>query len=129
MTQRQLEVKKEQGHSLEQVQNPLKNLMQDMERDLELNQNFFLCDKVNREKIFLKKKMKKHGSSGKSYSLRKVKSQNFLANISYNHLKSIDFNNATFIIDCYTYIMLNRKPFFLERKFEDKIDREFVETL
>ena len=78
MTQRQLEVKKEQGQSLEQVQNPLKNLMQDMERDLELNQNFFLCDKVNREKIFPKKKMKKHGSSGKSYSLRKVKSQNFI---------------------------------------------------
>ena len=73
--------------------------------------------------------MKKHTNSGKIYSLTKVKSRNFLKNISYNHLKSINFDNVTFIIVCYTYIMLNLNPFFLEQKFEDKNDTEFAEML
>lgn len=64
--------------------------------------------------------MKKHTCSGKSYSPTKVKSLNFLTNISYNRLKSIYFDNATFIIDCYMYIMLNLNPFFLEQIFEGK---------
>ena len=56
MIQRKLEVKEEQKQSLKQVQNPLKHLIQDMEQDLELNQNFFLCDNVNCENIFPKKR-------------------------------------------------------------------------
>ena len=40
-----------------------------------------------------------------------------------------DFNNASFIIDCYTYILFNLNPFILEQKIDDKNDRDFVETL
>ena len=47
MAQQQMEVrKKELEKSLEQVQNPLKSIIQDMEKDLELNQDFFLDNKV-----------------------------------------------------------------------------------
>ena len=61
-----------------------------MERDLERNQNFFLGDNIDHEqnaiicnqKIIRKKTIKKR--SNKNYSPRKVKSRNFLTNISYN---------------------------------------------
>ena len=47
MTQQQVEMrKKELEQSLDQFLNPLKNRMEEMESDLELNQNFFLCDNV-----------------------------------------------------------------------------------
>ena len=32
-------------------------------------------------------------------------------------------------MDCYTYILFNLNLFFLEQKFDDKNDRDFVETL
>ena len=67
--------------------------------------------------------------SNKNYSPTKLKSQNFLTNISYNCLKCIDSNNASFIIVCYTCILFNLNPFFLYRKFDDKRDREYIETL
>ena len=44
-------------------------------------------------------------------------------------MKNIDFNNASFIIDCYTYILFNLNPFFLEQKFHEDIDREYIQIL
>ena len=50
MAQQQVEArKKELEQSLAQVQSPLKSIIEDMERDLKLNQNFFLCDNVDHE--------------------------------------------------------------------------------
>ena len=46
----------------------------------------------------------------------KINSINFSTNISYNHLKNIDFDNASFIIDCYTYILFSLNPFFFLAK-------------
>ena len=62
MTQQQVEMrKKELEQSLDQVQNPLKNIMQEIKRDLELNQKFFLCNNVVlKQKKFLKKQLKNH---------------------------------------------------------------------
>ena len=117
--------KKELGKSLAQAQNLLKSVMQDMEKDLELTQNFFLRNSIDHEqKIVPKKTIKKCRNN--NYSPTKVKSRSFLMNISYNRLKYIDFVNVLFIIDCYTYILFNLNPFFLERKFDDKSDREYV---
>ena len=57
MAQQQVEVKnKELEQSLAEVQNPLKSIMQDMERDLELNQNFFLGDNVGHEENVISNK-------------------------------------------------------------------------
>ena len=57
MTQQQVELrKKELEHSLVQDLNPLKNVLESMERDLELNQDFFLGDNVNHERIIPKKR-------------------------------------------------------------------------
>ena len=101
-----------------------------MERDLELNYDFFLSDNVVHEnKIIPKKTIKKRSSGKKNYSPTKVKSLNFLKKISYNRLKSIDFDNASFIIDCFTYILFSLNPFVLQRKFEQERNREYVKTL
>ena len=97
--------KKELEQSLNQVQNPLKNIMQEIARDLALNQNFFLCDNVVHKPKKIPEKTVKKSHHKKNYSPTKVKSKNLLTNISYNRLKNIDFDNASFIIDCYTYIL------------------------
>ena len=44
-------------------------------------------------------------------------------------MKRIDFDNVSFIIDCYTDILPNLNPVFLERKFDNKRNREYIETL
>ena len=41
----------------------------------------------------------------------------------------MDFDNASFIIDCFTYILFNLNQFFLERKFDNVYDRECVRML
>ena len=51
--------KRELEQSLMQEQNPLKNVLTDMKKDLELNQIFFLDDNVDHEKIIPRKEMKK----------------------------------------------------------------------
>ena len=57
MTQQQVELrKKELEHSLVQDQSPLKNVLESMERDLELNQDFFFGDNVDHEKIIPQKR-------------------------------------------------------------------------
>ena len=115
--------KRELEQSLMQEQNPLKNVLTDTKKDLELNQIFFLDNNVDHEKIIPRKEMKKsRNRNSKNYSPTKVKVQNFLTNITYNRLKNVDFNNASFIIDCYTYILFKLNPFFLEQNVDDKND-------
>ena len=65
-------------------------------------------------------------SKNVNYSPTKVKARNFLTNVSYNRIKNSDFGNRSFIIDCYSFILLYLNPFYLERKFENNLDREFV---
>ena len=84
----------------------MKNVLESIKRDLELNLDLFLGDNIDHENIIPQKKMKKY-SSNKNYSPAKVKSSNFWTTISYNCLKIADFNNASFIIDFYTYILFN----------------------
>ena len=70
-----------------------------------------------------------HVSYRNVYSPMKVKAQNILTNISCNRVKDVDLANDSVIIDCYTLILFYLNPFYLERKFEDVIDREKVEAL
>ena len=85
----------------------------------ELNQDFPSSDNVI--KLIPKKKMRK--------SPTKVKARIFLTNISYNRIKNNDFENRSFIIDCYSFILLYLNPFYLERKFENILDREFFNVI
>ena len=78
----------------------------------ELNQNIFSDDKAVR-----------------GYNSSKVKARNFLTNVSYNRITTADFKNQSFVIDCFTFMILYLNPFYLERKFESIIEREFVNVL
>ena len=64
-----------------------------------------------------------------NYSPTKVKARNFLTNVSYNRIKNSDFENRSFIIDCYSFILLYLNPFYPEIKFENILDREFVNVI
>ena len=79
----------------------------------ELNQDIFSDDKAIK----------------KGYSSTKIKARNFLTNVSYNRIKTTDYKNKDFVIDCFTFLLLYLNPFYLERKFETEIEREFVNTL
>ena len=78
----------------------------------ELNQNIFSDDKAI-----------------KSYNNSKVKARNFLTNVSYNRITAADYKNKNFVIDCFTFMILYLNPFYLERKFESIIERDFVNLL
>ena len=124
MAQEQVKIiKRELEQSLEratEAQKPLNNLVQGLDQELELSQNFFLDNNVDygqqQQQHFIPKKTIRRCSSHrkKRYSPTKVKSRNFLTNISYNCLKHINFDKASFIIDCFTYILFNMNLFFLE---------------
>ena len=78
----------------------------------ELNQNIFLDDKAI-----------------KTYSSTKIKARNFLTNVSYNRITMADYRNVNFVIDCFSFMVLYLNPFYLERKFETNVEREFINTL
>ena len=78
----------------------------------ELNQNIFSDDKAI-----------------KNYNNSKVKARNFLTNVSYNRITAADYKNKNFVVDCFTFMILYLNPFYLERKFESIIEREFVNVL
>ena len=78
----------------------------------ELNQNIFSDDKAI-----------------KSYNNSKVKARNFLTNVSYTRITPADYKNKNFVVDCFTFMIIYLNPFYLERKFESLIERDFVNVL
>ena len=90
---------------------PLEKTMLELQN--ELNQDIFSDDKAI--KII--------------HSSTKVKARNFLTNVSYNRVTAADYKNKNFVIDCFTFLILYLNPFYLERKFETDVEREFVNTL
>ena len=78
----------------------------------ELNRNIFSNDKAI-----------------KNYNNSKVKARNFLTNVSYNRITAADHKNKHFVIDCFTFMILYLNPFYLERKFESIVERDFVNVL
>ena len=78
----------------------------------ELNQNIFSDDKAI-----------------KSYNNSKVKARNFLTNVSYTRITAADYKNKNFVVDCFTFMILYLNPFYLERKFESTIERDFTHVL
>ena len=105
-------IKRELEQSLKRamktLHNPLNNLAQGLNHKLELSQKFFLGNNVD------------CGQQQDNISAN---------NISYNRLKHMGFYNASFIINCFTYILFNLNLFFLEQKFENEYDGERVRMI
>ena len=74
----------------------------------------------------LKKQEKKEK---KKYSSTKVKARNFLTNISYNGIKSKDYENRTFVIDIFAYLIFYFNPYNINGKFESDLERSYINIL
>ena len=85
------------------------------------DQNFFLDNND------IPKKKKKKSKS--PYSPTKIKTRNFLSNISYRRISDKDFQNANFIIDMLSCIVMNLKPFFLKTTYSDTEQQGMVKIL
>ena len=81
-------------------------------------------DALNRDIFMDNKAIKNYYSSS-----TKVKARNFLTNVSYNRITAVDYRNSSFVMDCFTFLVLYLNPFYLERKFESSVEREFVNVL
>ena len=110
----QLKVESNQSLIPKKMTYPLLETMNFLEK--ELNLDIFLSDKD------LKKEKKK-------YSSTKVKARNFLTNISYNGLKQNDYENRSFVIDIFAYLILYFNPYNVNGKFETELERAYINIL
>ena len=72
------------------------------------------------------KKRKYETKKIKPYNTARIKSRNFLINISYNGVKQEDLFDRSFVFDIYVLTTKNINPFSLERKIFDVKDREMI---
>ena len=77
---------------------------------------------INRHKI-------RYTATRIKYSPTRIKSRNFLSNISYSGINKNDFYNENFILDIYVLLVKNLNPFSLQRKISDKLKQEMVYML
>ena len=106
--------------------NDLENLeeIQEVSQQVpEKSQDSSLINKiVNRHKI-------RYTATRIKYSPTRIKSINFLSNISYTGINKNDFYNENFILDVYVLLVKNLNPFSLNRKVTDKTTHEMVYVL
>ena len=100
------------------IENPLSETMKSLER--ELSRDIYLDDK---------ELLKKERKEKKKYSSTKVKARNFLTNISYSGIKNKDYENKTFVIDIFAYLILYFNPYNINGKFETDIEKSYVNIL
>ena len=65
----------------------------------------------------------------KPYTSSRIKTRNFLSNISYTGVKSEDFADNNFTFDRITLLTKNINPFLLERKITSLKKREIIYML
>ena len=101
----------------------LENSQQQPEKNQNFSQQQAPADKiVNRHKV-------RYTATGIKYSPTRIKSRNFLSNISYTGISKNDFYNENFILDVYVLLVKNLNPFSLSRKITDKTKHEMVYML
>ena len=86
---------------------------------IEENQNSSKGDIVSRHRI-------RYTSPRIKYSPTRIKSRNFLSNISYTGINKKDFYNENFILDIFVLLVKNLNLFSLSRKALDKTKHEMV---
>ena len=94
-----------------------------MEQKEEKDHNFFYYDNSHQEKSTMAKHLK---GKAKPYTSSRIKTRNFLSNISYNGVKEEDFYDDNFVFDTFTLLTKNLNPFSLERKIAYAKNREII---
>ena len=67
--------------------------------------------------------------SERRYTTTRIKSRNFLSNISYVRINKEDFYNENFIFDVCLLVTKNLNPFTLDRKLNGKNKHEMIYML
>ena len=67
--------------------------------------------------------------NNKQYTTIRIKSRNFLLNISYVGINKKDFYKKGFIFDVYSLVVKNLNPFSLERKTSNQNKQEMIYML
>ena len=88
-----------------------------MEEDLD----FFFNNNASQPK-----KRKYETKKIKPCNTSRIKSRNFLTNISYNGVREDDLYDRSFVFDVYVLTTKNINPFSVERKIFDVKDREII---
>ena len=86
---------------------------------IEENQNSSKSDIVSRHRI-------RYTATRIKYLPTRIKSRNFLSNISYTGINKKDFYNENFILDIFVLLVKNLNLFSLSRKVLDKTKHEMV---
>ena len=95
----------------------------------QLDQSFFQDNNDDPKKIKKEKKQKTVRKAKTPYSPTKIKARNFLSNIAYKRICEKDLSNICFIIDVFSFITMDLKPFFLSHCYFDVEDREMIKML
>ena len=101
--------------------------MIEIEQQLENDHDFsWDVDPNQKQESVMSKNLKRRA---KPYTSRRIKTRNFLSNISYTDVKSKDFLDNNFTFDIITLLTKNISPFSLERKIVDVKNREVIYML
>ena len=65
----------------------------------------------------------------RNYTTTRIKSRNFLSNISYAGINKEDFYNENFTFDIHLLVTKNLNPFSLDRKLNDQNKHEMIYML
>ena len=71
-------------------------------------------------------KKKKRKANLKPYTTSRIKTTNYLSNISYNGVTKENFCNKNFVFDIYILLTKNLNPFSLDRKLSDQNKDEMI---
>ena len=95
-----------------------------MEQKLENDHDFSFPEesKENLMSKYFKRRVKPYTSS-------RIKTRNFLSNISYTGVKDEDFVDNNFTFDTITLLTKNINPFSLERKITDVKNQDIIYIL
>ena len=125
-----------EAHSsaLEFIIPEIKNLLENQglnQQGSQLDQNFYLDDKEDPPKKIagkIKKQKKSNAEVKALFSATKVKTRNFLSNISYRRIKEQDFDKYSFVVHVYSFLIkdFNLFFFFWDSKFNNECDHEMV---
>ena len=110
------EFSKEKGQEMNEL---IKNTVIDMEEKEEKDHNFSIFKEANQKQESVMAKHLKRRI--KPYTSSRIKTRNFLSNISYTGVKGEDFADNNFTFDTITLLTKNINPFSLERKIVDNI--------
>ena len=118
------EISKEKVQKMSQL---IKNGVTEMEQKPERDHDFSFLEEPNQKQDsvmsrHLKRRIKPYASS-------RIKTRNFLSNISYTAVKSDDFVDNNFTFDTITLIKKSINPFSLERKVVDVKNHDIIYML